>query len=88
MYERLAALGFRKDTTILGYLFRKSGEVDITDNEKLLALKCIFLMVSSISLTTIGPLLLSKKETFLVLTEMATSLYFSRRANGQFLLNS
>ena len=42
MYERLAALGFRKDTTILGYLFRKSGEVDITDNEKLLAVKCIF----------------------------------------------
>ena len=47
-----------------------------------------FLMVSSISLTTIGPLLLSKKETFLVLTEMATSLYFPRRANGHFLLNS
>lgn len=41
MFERLAALGFRKDT-LLGYFFRRSGEIKISEHEKVLAIKCVF----------------------------------------------
>ena len=42
MLERLAALGFRKDDTLLGYFFRRSGEIKMSDNERVLAVKCVF----------------------------------------------